>query len=430
MEGRTRFIFGCAIGNMLEWYDFILYGFFSPVLATLFFPHQDPYVSLLLTFTVFASACVVRPFSGVVFGLIGDTLGRKKALLWSVALVTLATTAMGCLPTYATVGVYAPLFLVVCRLFQGIAVSGEEVGAAILLAETATRARQGLMGSIILASVYLGLFFGALSALVITVLLTKTSLYAWGWRLPFLFSAVFGVFALKIRLAAIESPMFEHIKHAHTIKPAPIRFLFQKYKSHLVFSVLIVAAYAAVIYLFAVYLPSYYVLSLGFSSKLSLILSAASLFLAAVLSPLCGLLADRIGAYTMMFIACVGLALFAYPMFSMLAQVTLVKAILANLGLVLLLSLFAGAVFPLILYLFPTEIRYSGSCIGFNISMSVFGSTAPMITLSLQKYLHSTQAPFLYLLLIAGVSFFALLLRRDSWKKDLLSTFKREESYG
>mgnify|MGYP000604391333 CR=1 FL=1 len=139
-----RYIFGCAVGNFLEWYDFILYGFFAPIFSRLFFPTEDQFVSLLLTFAVFASACIVRPFSGLVFGYIGDKYGRKRALVYSIILVTIATTLMGCLPTYESVGVLAPFLLVICRLIQGIAVSAEEVGAAILLIENAPKKQRNL----------------------------------------------------------------------------------------------------------------------------------------------------------------------------------------------------------------------------------------------------------------------------------------------
>lgn len=418
-----KYIIGCAVGNFLEWYDFILYGFFAPVFAHLFFPTKSHYISLLLTFAVFASGCLVRPFSGVLFGHIGDKLGRKKALIYSIILITISTTLMGVLPTYQTAGILAPTLLVFCRLIQGVAVSAEEVGAAILLIENAPKQQKTFMGSIVLSSVYIGLFFGALTALVVFTLCTDNFLYAWGWRIPFLLASVLGIFALKIRVKAFDSREYLQAKQENATFELPVKIMFKRYFIPFIKAIGASTVLAVAIYIFAVYLPSYYIELANFNVINSLEISVVFLFAIALLVLLIGLWGDKIGAKKLMLVGCVGLLFTSYPIFWLLAQQVLWMAILAEFVLVFFLSFVAGCVLSIVIMLFPVNVRYSGACISFNISMTLFGSTAPMIILTLHTFFKSPVAPCLYLAGAALLSIVAL-----TWGDIKLFLFKSSVS--
>lgn len=408
MKKWHNYIVGCAVGNLIEWYDFILFGFLASLFAKLFFPNHSPFVSLLLTFMVFASGCIIRPLSGIFFGHFGDRFGRKKALVFSICLITITTTLMGLLPTYQTVGVWAPILLVACRLLQGISVSGEEIGAVILLAESAPKKQQALVGSIVLSSVYGGLFLGAITVLGLHLFMSNTAFEVWGWRLPFLAASVLGVFALKIRLRALESYEFEKLTADHGVLKQPVLTVIKNHWKNTLRVVGLCAVFAVGIYLFAVYLPSFFTKAVGFSALDSLLISSGFLFIIAVACPIVGLLADKYGIEYFMQAGCFGFLVCSYPIFYLLSLGTIAGAIAAEILLVLCLASIAGSVLTLTVRLFPTAVRYSGACIGFNISMTVFGSTAPIIALSLQNALDSDVAPALYLFVTALFSLVAL----------------------
>jgi MFS transporter, MHS family, proline/betaine transporter len=430
MTSWKKYIFGCAVGNILEWYDFILYGFFASTLAKLFFPTQDHFIALLLTFTIFASGCLIRPLSGVVFGYIGDKFGRKKALVYSIGLITIATTLMGALPTYATVGVAAPLLLVICRLLQGVAVSGEEIGAAIMLAENASPKQQNFVGSIILSSVYLGLFLGAATALVMHLFTSPEFMLTWGWRIPFLSTSVLGFLALKIRLSAFDSREFSNLVEQNQVIKNPTARVFKMHSGALLRTVGISSILAVAIYLFAVYLPSYYTNVAGFSSTQSLSISCVFLFIVSMLVLVLGYLADkRLGSDTTFSIGAVGLIFTSYPIFWLLAQGNIVLAIIAQGVLMIFLAFIAASVLAIVLNMFTTQVRYSGSCIGFNLSMTLFGSTAPIIALTLQKFFNNPIAPCLYLS-AAGILSLIALKAPSGFVSRFLGAFYRKSRVG
>jgi len=418
MQMSWKFMVGCAIGNLLEWYDFILFGFFASLFSTLFFPNADPFIALLMTFMVFASGCLIRPLAAVGFGHLGDTLGRRKTLVLTIVLITVATTAMGLIPTYQQVGVFAPIALVCCRLVQGAAVSGEEIGAAILLCENAPKHRQALMGSIVLSSVYAGLFLGAVAVLVMNLICTQVQLLVWGWRIPFLISGILGVIALKIRLGAIDSLPFHQLQEAKKILNLPAKQLLKQHKRSVLSSLSVCAILAVAIYLFAVYLPSFYTKYAGFSARGSLLISAFFLLLAAFFVPLIGYLADKKGCDWFLRLGCWGFLIFSYPIFFLLAQHTLQTTIYAELLLVACLSMVAGSLLPIVVHTFPIPVRYSGACLSFNISMTLFGSTAPIIALMLQRYLQTETAPALYLIFASVLALFVLPRCQETVEKN------------
>lgn len=208
-----------VVGNALEWYDFLLYAYFASVIAPLFFPAKTPFVSLLLTFGVFALGFLVRPLGGLIIGRFGDVYGRKKALIFTIWLMTVPTVLIGLLPSYATIGIAAPIILTLIRCLQGFAVSGELTSSANFLVEHAHPQQRGFAGSLIMAGAFTGILFGSLIVTLQTEWMPADILHSWGWRIPFLLAGVFGVIGLIIRLRAMESPQFMALQGGATKTP-------------------------------------------------------------------------------------------------------------------------------------------------------------------------------------------------------------------
>ena len=408
MQKWRRFILGCTLGNVLEWYDFILYGFFATILSRHFFPSHSHFISLLIVFSVFASGCLIRPLGSLLFGHIGDRYGRKRSLMITIVIISLATTSMGLLPTYQQVGVWAPILLTLCRLMQGLAVSGEEVGAGIFLTENAPRNEQCYASSIILGSVYVGLLLGSVTAFLITIIFSKAVVASWAWRVPFLLSFIYGVVAFYYRWRDIESPRFLLIETQKRVRYAPIKEVFSCYKEEIAVAIMLCFVFAVAIYLFAVYLPSFFNSIAGYNMEKTLLISALSLLVMSILVPLVGKLADRVGAKRLYSMGCLGFVVMSYPIFYLLSLHNISSIIVAEAILCVLLSLVAGSIFPLLMQRFPITVRYTGVGIAFNIAMTLFGSIAPIVAITLVKYTGNNTAPFWYLLIAAVVSLVAL----------------------
>ncbi len=216
---RRRAVVAGVIGNLLEWYDFAVYGFFVPVISQLFFPASTPLASLLLTFGVFGVGFVARPVGSVLFGIYGDRHGRKRALSAVVMLMAVATLAVGLLPTYDSVGLLAPVLMVVARLAQGLSGGGEWGGSAAYLVEFAPEGRRGLTGSWQQVSVGAGFLLGSAVATALNALLTHEQLVAWGWRLPFLGGVGLAAVGAYIRLQLDDTPKFAQLEEAHAVAP-------------------------------------------------------------------------------------------------------------------------------------------------------------------------------------------------------------------
>jgi MHS family proline/betaine transporter-like MFS transporter len=404
-----KLILGCALGNLLELYNFILYGYFSIILSKLFFPLSNPFVSLMLTFSVFAMGCLMRPLGALLFGYLGDRLGRKKSLMLSIVMMTIATILIGLLPTYAQIGIYAPLLLVLCRLLQGLSMSGEQIGASIFLTENAPPHRAGLAGSIIFGSVYSGLLLGSIVALLTISFIPEKELLVWGWRIPFLLSLLLGAVAIVIRAKQGESLEFSKAKEKNQLVSQPIREVFRNYFPNILNTTFLCAMLAVGVYLFAVYIPSYLNITVGFGFKTSMLICSFGFLCTSIFVVFVGWWTDRVGSKLPMLLSCLGFIVFAYPIFWLLSRHTIMSALLAEFIIVILLGLTAGSLMPMLMQSFPLQVRCTGVCFGFNTSMMLFGSTAPLAALSLTQYLQSPHAPFLYLIVTAVITIFATI---------------------
>src|SRR5580698_4324520 len=223
-EGSSyqRAITAGTIGNVLEWYDFGVYGYLVPTISVLFFPSGDPTISLLLTFAVFGVGFVMRPIGSIVFGIYGDRYGRRKALSAVIFVMALSTFAIGLLPTYAEVGIAAPVMLLVVRLFQGLSTGGEFGGSTAYIVEYAPQHRRGFFGSFQLVGVAGGFLLGSLTAALLTATLTADDRLAWGWRLPFLFGIAVGLVGAYMRWKISDTPIYSEIEEQGTVATSPL----------------------------------------------------------------------------------------------------------------------------------------------------------------------------------------------------------------
>ncbi len=292
----------------------------------------------------------------------------------------------------------------------------------MFLTENAPISRQGMAGAIILSSVYTGLLLGAIVVSLVLMCFSHEALLAYAWRIPFLCSAIFGAIACYIRWSDVESPKFMEQKIEKQLYKLPLLHVLRHYTLALFQTIVLSAVLAVPIYLFAVYLPTHFTLHLHLSAGQALLISVVTLSVISIVVLIVGYFADRLGPYRVFAAGCIGFIGMAYPIFFFLAQETWSGVVIAESLLIILLSLIAGSIFPLLINRFPVGVCYSGVAIGFNTGMMIFGSTAPLIAVTLIEYTGDNIAPFWYLLLAAILSFTALPFFKD---KRFVGSFAR-----
>jgi MFS transporter, MHS family, proline/betaine transporter len=413
-ERRRAAILAGAIGNAMEWYDFAVYVYFVPVISQLFFPAKTPVVSLLLTFSVFGVGFVMRPIGSVVFGQYGDRHGRKRALSAVIFLMAISTFVVGCLPTYATVGVFAPLLLVIARLAQGLSGGGEWGGAAAYLVEYAPPRKRGLVGSWQQVSVGSGFLLGSLTAALLNTALSPEALMSWGWRVPFLLGVAIAGVGFYLRWRLDETPVYaEAERHGEVVKSPLIQALTTYRKqTALAFGLTIhnTVGYYAVL----VYITSWLTTAVNLPRSTALWIGTICLAAFVALIPLMGALSDRIGRRPLLIASCAGYVILAYPMFLLASSGNVAAAFVAQLVLVALLAVCAGPGPAVYCELFPTQVRYTALSFGYNIAVAIFGGFAPFIATGLIHWTGSILAPAFYVMAASAVTLIAMIWVKET----------------
>jgi metabolite-proton symporter len=418
-EHRTplrRVIAASLIGTTIEWYDFFLYGSAAAlVFNKLFFPSFDPLVGTLLAFATYAVGFVARPLGGIVFGHYGDRIGRKKLLMWSLVMMGLATLLIGLLPGYASIGVWAPVGLIVLRVVQGFAVGGEWGGAVLMAAEYGDAKRRGYWASWPQAGVPLGSLLSAGILALMAGMQSEADFIAWGWRVPFLLSAVLVVVGWYIRNRVAESPMFTaEIEAAEAPPRLPIMDVVRERPRAILLGAGLRVGENIGYYILTVFSLTFLVDVASESRSLALdalLIGAAVQFVAI---PLLASLSDRIGRRAVYAFGAFGLGIFGFLFFPMLASGNNALIILAIvIGLVLHASMYAPQA-AFITELFPTRIRYSGVSIAYQLTAIFAGSLAPIIALWLYKDLHSSVPVSIYVAIACAISGISALLAKET----------------
>jgi len=400
-----------SFATMFEWYDYALYGYFSPIIAQLFFPSEDTYSSLMMAFSVFAIGFFIRPLGAIVFGYIGDRLGRRYALSLSVILMALPTALIGMLPTYRDAGVLAPVFLIILRLIQGLAGGGNYGGAFVYVIEHAPKSKKGLAGSCLMVGTIGGILLGSATSSIFAWALSQEALLLWVWRLPFIFGLLATIAGLYIKKRIPETPSFQKNNGAKTVLPKlPIVDIFKHYKKQVCLSILAILPDVIGIYTMFFFMTTYLTEIIGWHAEVALTMNTINLGIMVLLIPYFGYLADRIGGLKIMKAVSISFVLFSVPCFILLSQNTGgILAVFAQTVFAVSLGAYYGAMPATIVTTFPSKIRYSASALSFNVAAAIFGGTTPWICTFLIKHTAILISPAYYLVLTGLVSFCALI---------------------
>jgi MHS family proline/betaine transporter-like MFS transporter len=407
-----RAIIAGVIGNIMEWYDFAVYGFFAAILGRQFFPAEDPLSSLLAAFGVFAAGYLMRPFGSIIFGHIGDRVGRKAALTLSVAAMAVPTFLIGILPTHAQIGAAASALLVALRLIQGLSVGGECATSTIFLVEQAAIGKRGFLGSWSMFGAIAGILLGsAIGALVLAVFGTDAA-ESWAWRVPFLLGIVLGGAGLYLRRALAADAIAPEDR---TLRLPVVEAFSTEWRTIIrVFGLNIVQAVG--FYLCFVYVTTYLRQVDFISTSKALDINSASMLVLLLMMPVAGLLSDRFGRKPVLLVGVVGVLTLSYPLFWLMHHPATVMIMLGQLGFSIILGLYLGTLPAAIVEIFPRRVRCSAMSISYNAAIGLFGGTAPMVAVYLIQRSHNDLSPAFYLMTMAVVSLAAVLsIKETAW---------------
>jgi len=398
---RRRITMAGIAGNVMEWYDFAVYGYFAPIIGRRFFPAEDPATSLLAAFGVFAAGFLMRPVGGLIFGYVGDRIGRKAALTASVLAMAIPTFLIGVLPDHAAIGLSATVALVVLRMIQGISVGGEYTTSVVFLVETAKPGRRGLAGSWSTVGATLGTLMGSAVGALISTLMAQEAVEAWGWRLPFIFGLVVGLSGLYIRRHLAE-PTEASSRPAE--KGGPI---FEAFKLHwrAMLSLAALNVLNAVgFYTAFVYVVTYLEKTSHLSSKVALDINTLNMLALVLVLPLAGALSDRVGRKTMLLVAATAALTLAWPLFWLMDHPTPVVAALGQLGFALIIGTYCGVIPATMVEAFPARVRCSAISIGYNLCLGILGGTSPLVATWLIERTRDDLSPAFYVMAAAAIS--------------------------
>jgi MHS family proline/betaine transporter-like MFS transporter len=397
---RRRAVLAISAGNFVEGYDLALYGYFAVYLAGQFFPPGNPTAALLSTFAIYALGLVVRPVGGVLFGHLGDRIGRRPALITAMLMMAVATAGVGLLPTYRTAGLLAPVLLLVCRVLQGLSIAGELVGANVLILEYARARSAGRSVAVNQLAGSLGVATAATGGLLLAQTLGKETLAAWGWRLPFLAAALFAMVILYLRLRVSDSPVF---RAAADVRRArfPLGSALRTARRGIVVYTAWTAMVALGGYMLFGFMPTYLARFVGLSPTGAFAANLVSVLTLGAGATLGGYLVDRFSARRVALISAIGVAVTVLPGFLLIREGTVPAAIAGQVVWAVFLSMGSTVGAVLSLSQFPAPVRYTGTGFSYNIAYALFGGTAPYVSTWLVTSTGSLLAPAFYLAVVA-----------------------------
>ncbi|MFF7139772.1 glycine betaine/L-proline transporter ProP [Streptomyces nodosus] len=411
-----RAVKAAALGNAMEWFDFGVYSYIAVTLGKVFFPSGSPTAQLLSTFGAFAAAFLVRPLGGMVFGPLGDRLGRQKVLALTMIMMAAGTFAIGLIPSYATIGVGAPALLLAARLVQGFSTGGEYAGASTFIAEYAPDGKRGFLGSWLEFGTLAGYVGGAGLVTLMTTLLPAADLVAWGWRIPFLIAGPMGVIGLYLRLRLEETPAFAaELEKSGADRPrVPLRETVAGQWRALLLCVGLVLVFNVTDYMLLSYMPSYLTSELKYDETHGLLVVLGVMVLMMVVQPFAGALTDRVGRRPLIAAGCAGFLFLSVPALLLIRQGGLLAITLGMGALGLLLVCFTAAMPAALPALFPTRVRYGSLSIGFNVSVSLFGGTTPLVVTALIGATGNMMMPAYYMMAAAVIGGAAVWFMTES----------------
>lgn len=407
-------IVSCALGQMFEVFDFLIFGLFARQIGQAFFPNTDPVISLLSSLATFGAGFLMRPLGALVLGYFGDRYGRKHALAASIALMAAASGFTGLVPTYAAVGVTGTILLVACRLLQGFSMGGEWGGAATFLSEHSPAARRGLVGSFQAVGGGIAALIASLTAAALHSTLDEPSLNAWGWRLPFIVGSLLGPFALYLRTRVSETPAFTRIMSAHEVIRVPLKDVFAQYGGAVATAIGISAISVTLQYMYVVFLPTYATQTLNINQQAAFYTSAIGSVINIALLPVMGALSDRIGRRVMI-LGCAFLSFTTtYPLFRLLVHFPNTAGLLTvQVASNIIQPVFTGAITAILAELFVTKVRYTALSLSYAVSVITFGGFSPFIATFLVRTTGDLLSPAYLVMAVALISGTAAMFIRE-----------------
>jgi MFS transporter, MHS family, proline/betaine transporter len=413
-----RGVIAGIVGNMLEWYDFALFGFFAREIGTHFFPAHDPTASLLAAFGTFAAGFLMRPVGGALFGWVGDRYGRKQALIWSVLAMAFPSFFIGLLPSAATIGLAAPILLLIFRLLQGLAVGGEYMASAVFLVEGAPPGRRGLMGSWGPIGASAGILLGSAAGAIVNGAMSPEQVSAYGWRIPFLVGLAVGLGGLAIRRHYVE-----RVPHQPVAK-SPLREAFRTHWGTMLHLVALVAGGGVGFYTVLVYASTWLEQTANVPARTALGLNTAAMGLTLLAVPTAGWASDRIGRRPVLAVSAGALMLLAYPCMRLMGTGE-PKAIMLGQGvLAILIGANLGIMPVTMAELAPWRVRCTVLSVAYNVSIALLGGTTPMVAAWLVARTQAPLAPAVYVALASGLTFIAALFLPRMVRHSLTKEFE------
>ena len=411
LDKTRRAVSAAVIGNVLEWYDFSVYAFVAVILARKFFPQGDEVTALLSTFLAYGLGFVARPLGGIVLGRVGDTHGRKTALLITIALMAIGTVLVGILPTYAAIGIAAPLLLVLARLMQGFSAGGEWGSSTAYIVEWAPSDKRGFYGSFQQMSVVAGLLLGSAVAALFNTVFTPEQMNDWGWRIPFLLGGILGPVGMWMRRTIDETPAYAKAKAAPVAATAADESPWMTALRAFGFTIV----WTVCFYVLLSYMPTYTQKYVKITTSAALWANTIGLLVLVICIPIMGALSDRWGRKPLLLTCCIAFIVVPYPAFNFLiSPASITELILVQILFAILISMFSGAGPAAIAEMFPTRTRSTWMTSGYALAVAIFGGFAPLISVYLIDRFASPLAHTFYLIAAAIVSTIVIAMMRET----------------
>ncbi|WP_178118580.1 MFS transporter [Pseudomonas sp. SZ57] len=415
-DAMKRIVWAAMVGSVIEWFDFSVYGYLAAVMGKVFFASSTPTVQIIASLATFAIAFLARPFGGVICGALGDRHGRKQVLNMTLFVMAGATFCIGLIPSQASIGIAAPLLLILMRLLQGLSAGGEISAAAIYVAEHCEDRHRTIKTAWVEVGCISGFVLGASTSFALHEIFTDTQLVEWAWRIPFFFAAPMALVGLYIRAKLEESPLFVGARRSGELGRVSVGMQFKQLRDH--GSVMLQSAGMIIvtnITLFTVlsYIPTYLNQTLHLPGHLSLALNLAPMMGLVVLIPVFARVAERLGRKPMMITASVGILLLAQPCFKMLGSGEMWQQLLALMILNTALAMLISSILAQIPSLFPLKVRFMAMALSYNVSVALFAGTAPLINAWLIDVTGNPLMPAYYLMFGSLLGLAALIASTD-----------------